>query len=743
LRGCIEVEIRDSNTTADTELGAGVTSAPPRGRRGLLRGPVLLRAALIFLPLAAIAAAVLFLLYRSQAETLIASTEIDEDRRIDAAHRIMSDDLAAAAAQLRFFSSYETLRYWLANRDSIARELVRADFLVFARTAPMYDQVRLIGSDGRELIRVVNRGGVAMLVPEAELEDAGDRDYVREAFALGPGQIHVSPFELSVERGVIEEPIKPTIRFAAPVFAADGRRQSVIVINYVGHYLFERMRTLASADSNIWLLNADGYWLRGPAAADEWAFMYPERRGRTVERLYPEAWRAIAAGRLRGQFYAGGSLFTYARLMPPGTGEWRWIVLGHVSAASMAALTAPLRRTMLLMGAASAVLFVGIAFAVAQLWQTRMEAQGVVRANEARFRNLLESAPDAVLVTDADGHILIANAEVERMFGYRREELVGRRVEMLIPERLRGGHVRHRTQYAAEPRARTMGAGLALVGRRKDGSEVPVAVSLSPSATAEGTLIFCDIRDVSDQRAAVEQIRELNERLGRDNAELAAVNEELEAFSYSVSHDLRAPLRAIDGFSQALIEDYADKLDAGGRDYASRVRNAAQRMGHLIDDLLKLARVTRAELAISDVDLSALAREIADALAKGEPGRQASFEIAPGLGARGDQRLLRIALENLLGNAWKFSAGARPARIEVGQVPDGEARPFFVRDNGAGFDMTYAGKLFGAFQRLHDAREFPGTGIGLATVQRIVHKHGGRVWAESAPGRGATFYFTL
>lgn len=236
---------------------------------------------------------------------------------------------------------------------------------------------------------------------------------------------------------------------------------------------------------------------------------------------------------------------------------------------------------------------------------------------------------------------------------------------------------------------------------------------------------------------------ELEERVAERTFELVAVNKELEAFAYSVSHDLRAPLRGIDGFSQALLEDYADRLDAEGQDYLRRVQAASQRMGGLIDDLLNLSRVTRGEMHRETVDLSGLAQMITSEIQQREPERQVEFVIADGLVARGDARLLQVVLENLLGNAWKFTAKHPRARIEFGVTRHNEKREYFVRDDGVGFDIAYADKLFGAFQRLHSATEFEGTGIGLATVQRIIRRHGGRVWAEGAVEEGATFYFTL
>ena len=224
---------------------------------------------------------------------------------------------------------------------------------------------------------------------------------------------------------------------------------------------------------------------------------------------------------------------------------------------------------------------------------------------------------------------------------------------------------------------------------------------------------------------------------------MRALNDELGAFAYSVSHDLRAPLRSIDGFSQILLEDKGPELGDDGRKHLDRVRAAATRMGHLIDDMLLLSRLTRDDMRVQPLDLTPLARVVVDELRAREPRRNVEFESNGALPANGDERLLRIALTNLIGNAWKFTRQREPAHISFGgETRDGEAT-FYVRDDGVGFDMRYAQKLFGAFQRLHSTQEFEGTGIGLATVQRIIHRHGGRVWAESEIGKGTTFYFTL
>jgi signal transduction histidine kinase len=259
--------------------------------------------------------------------------------------------------------------------------------------------------------------------------------------------------------------------------------------------------------------------------------------------------------------------------------------------------------------------------------------------------------------------------------------------------------------------------------------------------------------EVQERREAEQALRESENEVLRLNAELEQrvrdrtlqlelANKELESFSYSVSHDLRSPLRAIDGFSQALLEDYSDQLDETGRDYLGRVRAAAQKMGCLIDDMLKLSRVSRAEMNLQTVDLSSMAESLWEELRQND-NREAEIRIAEGLTAVCDPHLMRIALTNLFSNAWKYTSKTAGTRIEFGMQSEGSETAFFVRDNGAGFDMKYADKLFGAFQRMHTTSEFPGTGIGLATVKRVISRHGGRVWAEAYLNRGATFYFTI
>ncbi|HLB81682.1 MAG TPA: PAS domain S-box protein [Gemmatimonadales bacterium] len=378
---------------------------------------------------------------------------------------------------------------------------------------------------------------------------------------------------------------------------------------------------------------------------------------------------------------------------------------------------------------------VGFAKVTRDLTERRRTEQSL-RASEERFRILAVTANDAILSADRQGNITYLNPGAERVFGYSAEEATGRPLTSLMPERFRDAHQAGLERYLATGEARVIGKTVELAGRRKDGTEFPLELSLASWTQGAEVAFTAIIRDITGRKQGEEQLR-------RYAAQLEAANQELEAFSYSVSHDLRAPLRSLDGFSQALLEDYGDRLDDTGRDFLQRVRAGSQRMARLIDDLLSLSSVTRSELQMDEVNLSVLAAAAVVDLQKSDPERHVTFAIAPDLVARADVGLMRIVLQNLLGNAWKFT-GKRPgAHVEFGVTAHDGRRAYFVRDDGAGFDMAYADKLFGAFQRLHGTAEFPGSGIGLATVQRIIRRHGGQVWAEGAPDRGATFYFTL
>jgi PAS domain S-box-containing protein len=569
----------------------------------------------------------------------------------------------------------------------------------------------------------------------------------------------------------------------------------------------------------------------------------------------------------------------------------------------------------LVIAAAVAVLFVSIWTYATSLDRAAAErelADEALRRNEARFRGLIEGAPDAIVIADAEGRIVLVNAQTERLFGYARDELLGQPVEMLLPERLRGVHVGHRAGYRAVPRTRPMGGGPDLLARRKDGSELPVEVSLSPLESDGGLLVTSAVRDITERKRAEEEIRRrhreadevarlarqltetldvaevgrrtvetvtpvfgaersilrllqpdgalravawegressrmvvrsvlpagvglmqravaagkfvrspdelhepgvvlddelrrllearddrailavplsvkgrvigtlairdrtgrafseaeaallqtladqaalalenarlyagLEQRVAERTADLEAANKELEAFAYSVSHDLRAPLRAMDGFSRMLLAKHSPQLSEEARRHLLVVRKNARQMGQLIDDLLAFSRLSRQPLETRAVAPSLLVREALDDLRADWEARRVEVVVGELPECEADPKLLRQVFVNLLSNALKFTRGREAARIEVGSRREGDGHVCFVRDNGVGFDMRYADKLFGVFQRLHRAEDYEGTGVGLAIVQRIVHRHGGRVWAEAKLDEGATFSFTL
>ncbi len=376
--------------------------------------------------------------------------------------------------------------------------------------------------------------------------------------------------------------------------------------------------------------------------------------------------------------------------------------------------------------------------------QAIREKVDALRESESRYRRIVETANEGIWAIDQRFVTTFVNRRMAEMLGYQVAQMVGQPITNFMFERDIPAH-----EDRMAERQRGMSGFYEQRFRCSDGSERWMVVSAAPLTDQDGQFAgsFAMVTDITDRKRAEENVRALNaeleDRVRQRTAELETANKELEAFSYSVSHDLIAPLRGIDGFSRSVLEKYADKLDDQGRDWLNRIRAAAQRMAQLIDDLLKLSRLARSELRRSQVDLSAMVESIGRELAASEPERNVEFIVAPGVLVEADPDLIRIAMDNLLRNAWKFTSKHPAARIEFGTQMGNDSMVYFIRDDGAGFDQAYAGRLFGAFQRLHGVREFDGTGIGLAIVHRIITRHKGRVWAQGEVEKGATFYFTL
>ena len=388
--------------------------------------------------------------------------------------------------------------------------------------------------------------------------------------------------------------------------------------------------------------------------------------------------------------------------------------------------------------------------------ELRTENEKALRESELKYRNLIEYSPDAIFINQ-EYKVTLVNKACLNLFGANNEqELLGKNLfELFHPDY----HENIKNYIHIFKDQQTAPKSIELFGKpvhgkvieekiiRLDGKTTDVEVVAAPFPFGGINVVHFILRDITERRQAREKIRKLNSelelRVAERTRQLEQTYKELEAFSYSVSHDLRSPLRGIDGFSMALYDDYFHKLDDKAKDYIERIRAATKRMDELIDSLLNLSKVSRIQLIVETVNLSLLATEISDALKNSDKTRTAEIIIQGNLTAKGDTNLLRIVLENLLNNAWKFTSKKEKAVIEFGAVKEKSKIVYYVKDNGIGFDMKYANKLFGAFQRLHSAKEYPGSGVGLTTVQRIIRRHNGEVWVEGEVDKGAAFYFTI
>ncbi|WNO09941.1 PAS domain S-box protein [Teredinibacter sp. KSP-S5-2] len=701
----------------------------------------------IFLPLIPLIAVVFYALYKNEIAAIERIIEAQDKNKTQLSLNIIESHLYSLEADALFLSGLKNLSEWLKTDSDRAREDLQADMMSYMTHYPHYDQIRLLNNSGHEIVRINNNAGKAILVPQNELQDKSSRYYVKEIKPLKNREIYISVFDLNIEHGKIEQPLKPILRVGTPIYI-NGDLQGSLFLNYLGAQLLDELRKHNSPDRDreIWLLNEDGYFFLGPSANQEWGFMFVEGTNKRFSTLYPDLWaHRTSSGTVRYK-----SKDNILQITPIQVNRFlhnakkkHWYV---VTKTSKAYLDLQAKQVAIQLSRVAAFILAILAIScwmISKKEMARKQSEIQLRESEKQFRHLLQGAPDAIIVVNQHGIIQIVNDAATHVFHYSREDMLNQSVEQLLPDRHREKHVYHRENYLKNLAIRPMGEGNELRARRKDGSEFPVEISLSPLKHGHEIWVTAIIRDVSIRHEHSKQVEKLNNQLLSRSAELETINKELEAFSYSVSHDLRAPLRAIDGFSKTVLRDYMEKLDDRGQDRLERIRAAAQKMGNLIDDMLVLSRISRAELHKEEVDVALLSGNIIEELRQSAPDRNIDFSAQSPMTAKADSRLLSVALTNLLSNAWKFTSRTQDAYIRIYTETQKNKTVYCIQDNGAGFNMDYAEKLFGAFQRLHDTSEFPGTGIGLAITQRVIHKHGGRLWAQAEEGKGATFYFTL
>ena len=676
--------------------------------------------------------------------------QIEEALRQSLASRALQSDLLEAIDDLHTITALQIMGDYVRQQTDANRARVEKEFRNFAMFARVYDQIRFIDSLGKERIRVNYNGRDAVAVPKGRLQDKSQRYYFRDALRLKVNEIYISHMDLNMESGKIERPFKPMIRFAKPVYDDSGRLRGIVFLNYLATTLLNDFKEfMAGSWGNIMMVNAKGDWLSSPESKNEWGFMLGHKESFVAR--YVKAWAYINSHE-SGAVQTTAGLFVFKTVWPYAVNESRgelvpgkriseryWKIITHVSPQNLSYSPLSVFKTRAREFAGLYFVVGVLSLALAWMRTNYITKANALRDSEEQFRELVEQASDGIFIADHQGRYISVNSAGCNMIGYTQEELIGKRIIDLIPE---SEFDRLMEQKGQLLKGDAHVSDWTLL--HKDGHYLPVEVSAKILPDGRWQAF---VRDISRRKRIEQQLHkyreQLEEMVAQRTAALEASNKELEAFSYSIAHDLRTPLRSITSFSQLLLQEAGAKLTAQEQQDLQRIVTAGKYMAQLIDDILELARIGRSEFKVETVDLSRLAHTIIEDLKKDTPERSVQVDITPGMKCKGDGRLLRIALENLLNNAWKYTGNNPDASIEFGSMKKGNETVYYVRDSGAGFDMQYVHKLFTAFGRLHTPREFEGAGIGLVSVQSAIRRHNGKVWAESSQGKGATFYFTL
>ncbi len=726
--------------------------------------PTLERFLVVFLPLFVIVSGIAVSLHYVDVKSKMAQVEEELDHGVELQVRVITHNFRSIVSDLLVLADLEPLGTFLdAGGESMKRE-VAGYFLSVARRKGIYDQIRFLDDAGMEVVRINFNGGSPEAVPEEQLQNKSRRYYFRDAFTLNREEVFVSPFDLNVERGEVERPLKPMIRFGTPVFDDKGEKRGVVLLNYLGANLIRNLREGSSnVAGRMMLLNREGYWLHGPSPDDEWGFMFPDRREKSLDHMFPEAWSRIS-GAGSGQFRTTHGLFTFATVHPltlgqqssTGSGKpfapsvarmdaesYHWKVVSFVPAALLDAEWRMLFDKFVILYALVILLLVPGSWLLARSQVRRREAEEALRDSEEKFRTITNTATDAIIMMDHDGKVMFWNPAAERMFGHLRPEIIGRDLHAtLAPSRYHDDYRKGLVHFREDGSGGVMGQVREFFGRRKDGTEFPVEISFASLQIKGRWFATGIVRDITVRKQMQES---LNDALEEAQTASRAKSE----FLAAMSHDIRTPMNAIIGMADVLVET---ELTTEQRRYVEVFQGAGETLLALINDILDLSKIEAGELQLERIEFKPH-KLIKDSTltfqdVAGKKGLELKDHITPDVPETliGDETRLRQIFFNLLANAVKFTDRGNVRLEMVRPHREGEEEMLLcsVTDTGIGIPEEKQETIFSAFAQADASttRRFGGTGLGLAICRRLAEMMGGRIWVKSEERKGSTFYFT-